>query len=224
VKIKGWEDFQHFKDRTPPWIKLYRYLLDDPEWHELSGDDSKVLVMLWLIASEDKAMEGNLPNIKTLCFRLRISESKLNQSLTKLNHWVIRDDIKPISQSNQVVIPETERETKTKTETETKRERETKRGTRFELELLTSEWANEALKIRPDFDNNKCLAIFDEFKDYWISKAGKDGIKTDWLATWRNWIRREKGFSKEKPMKGHGVITDEQFKQWLEPERQAING
>lgn len=42
----------------------------------------------------------------------------------------------------------------------------------------------------------------------------------------RNWVGfKAEWFKKEiKPMKGHGVITDEQFKQWLEPERQAING
>ena len=110
MKIKNWEEFQHFKDRTPPWIKLYRYLLDDPEWHELSGDDSKVLVMLWLIASEDKAMEGNLPNIKTLCFRLRMNETKLNQTLTKLSNWLIRDDINVISICYQSDAPEERRD------------------------------------------------------------------------------------------------------------------
>jgi hypothetical protein len=115
MKIKGWDEFQHFKDRTPPWIKLYRYLLDDPEWHELSGDDSKILVMLWLIASEDKAMEGNLPNIKNLAFRLRITESKLKQSLNKLYHWVIFDDIIAISDRYQHDAPETETETETET-------------------------------------------------------------------------------------------------------------
>jgi hypothetical protein len=115
LKIRNWEEFQHFKDRTPPWIKLYRYLLDDPEWHELSGEDAKVLTMLWLIASEDKAMEGNLPNLKTLSFRLRMTESKLNQSLNKLNHWLIRDDIVAISQCYQHDAPETETETETET-------------------------------------------------------------------------------------------------------------
>ena len=115
MKIKGWDDFQHFKDRTPPWIKLYRYLLDDHEWHDLSGDDSKVLVMLWLIASEDKKMEGNLPNIKTLAFRLRINQVKLNQSLNKLKHWLILDDINAISECYQHDAPETETETETET-------------------------------------------------------------------------------------------------------------
>jgi len=106
IKIKNWEEFQHFKDRTPPWIKLYRYLLDDPEWHELSGDDAKTLVMLWLIASEDKAMDGNLPNIKTLAFRLRTTETKLNQTLNKLNNWLIHDDINMISNGYQADAPE----------------------------------------------------------------------------------------------------------------------
>jgi len=66
MKIKNCSEFQHFKDRTPPWIKLYRYLLDDPEWHALSGDDAKHLVMLWLIASEDKDMQGTLPDVKKI--------------------------------------------------------------------------------------------------------------------------------------------------------------
>ena len=30
-----------------------------------------------------------------------------------------------------------------------------------------------------------------KFKDYWIAKSGKDATKADWLATWRNWVRRE---------------------------------
>lgn len=29
------------------------------------------------------------------------------------------------------------------------------------------------------------------FRDHWLAKAGKDGVKTDWQATWRNWIRRD---------------------------------
>ena len=28
-----------------------------------------------------------------------------------------------------------------------------------------------------------------KFRDYWIAKPGKDGLKTDWDATWRNWQR-----------------------------------
>jgi hypothetical protein len=29
------------------------------------------------------------------------------------------------------------------------------------------------------------------FRDYWCGKPGADAKKLDWLATWRNWCRRE---------------------------------
>lgn len=30
------------------------------------------------------------------------------------------------------------------------------------------------------------------FIDYWHSKPGKEGCKTNWLATWRNWVRNSR--------------------------------
>lgn len=33
--------------------------------------------------------------------------------------------------------------------------------------------------------------VADNFRDYWTAKAGKDGVKLDWPATWRGWCRRE---------------------------------
>ncbi|GAA4666562.1 hypothetical protein GCM10023262_14660 [Bartonella pachyuromydis] len=29
-----------------------------------------------------------------------------------------------------------------------------------------------------------------KFRDFWKAKAGKDARKTDWKATWRNWVRK----------------------------------
>lgn len=31
-----------------------------------------------------------------------------------------------------------------------------------------------------------------KFRDYWISKSGKDATKVDWEATWRNWMRNSR--------------------------------
>ena len=108
TSIKNWTKFQHFKDRRPPWIKLYRDLLDDLEWHQLDPQAAKTLVMLWLIASES---DGNLPEIKTLAFRLRMSEKDVLTCVNKLSHWLDQVDIKPISQRYQDDLPETETET-----------------------------------------------------------------------------------------------------------------
>ncbi|WP_407473504.1 hypothetical protein [Sulfitobacter sp. PM12] len=30
----------------------------------------------------------------------------------------------------------------------------------------------------------------DKFRDFWIGAAGAKGVKTNWQATWRNWIRK----------------------------------
>lgn len=108
MKIKNWSKFQHFKDRRPPWVKLYRDILDDMEWHELEPLASKVLVMCWLIASED---DGNLPNVKTLAFRLRMTEKQTIDCISKLSHWFEQPDNDVISTRYQDDLPETERET-----------------------------------------------------------------------------------------------------------------
>jgi hypothetical protein len=42
-------------------------------------------------------------------------------------------------------------------------------------------------------------AEFPRFRDYWISKAGKDAVKLDWDATLRNWIRTA---AERKPANG----------------------
>lgn len=111
LKVKNWEKFQHFKDRRPPWIKLYRDILDDREWHKLDPCSAKVLVMLWLIASEDETQNGILPCVEDLAFRLRMDEFELNQTLTNLDKWLIQHDNSTISDCYQTDAPETETET-----------------------------------------------------------------------------------------------------------------
>jgi len=117
MRIKNWTKFQHFKDRRPPWVKLYRDILDDLEWHELDPLAAKVLVMLWLIASEN---DGRIPDNKTLAFRLRLSELKTKEIIIKLSHWLEQDDINAISERYQSDSTETETEVEKEKEKETK--------------------------------------------------------------------------------------------------------
>lgn len=65
ITIKSWSRFQHYKARRPPWIKLHRSLLDDRQFAELSGHAAKLLVQLWLIASEseDGTITGDIEDI-----------------------------------------------------------------------------------------------------------------------------------------------------------------
>jgi hypothetical protein len=133
MRIKNWTKFQHFKDRRPPWVKLYRDILDDLEWHELDPLAAKVLVMLWLIASEN---DGRIPDNKTLAFRLRLTELKTKEIIIKLSHWLDQDDIGVISNGYQLDSTETERETEVEKEKE--KEKETKPPEGVSLEVWDS--------------------------------------------------------------------------------------
>lgn len=118
MQIKNWHKFQHFKDRKPLWIKLYSDLINDLQWHTLEAPAAKLLVMLWILASEDENRQGYLPDIKVISFRCRISEKELLKSLPQLTHWVIEDDIKLISGGYQVDSPEKSRVEKRRVEKE----------------------------------------------------------------------------------------------------------
>ncbi len=59
LSVKNFEKFQHYKDRSPVWIKLYRSLLRDYEFAQLPDSARGQLLMIWLLASE---MGNQLPN------------------------------------------------------------------------------------------------------------------------------------------------------------------
>jgi phage replication O-like protein O len=64
---------------------------------------------------------------------------------------------------------------------------------------------------RPDLNAN---LIAEQFKDYWISVPGSKGLKRNWLATWRNWVRNQKQNQSIFKNKSQ-VISDEKFEKWL---------
>ena len=66
---------------------------------------------------------------------------------------------------------------------------ESTRGSRLSPDFcLTEEWKGFCQQDRPDLNPSK---VFETFKDYWVAKAGQQGVKLDWFATWRNWVRSQ---------------------------------
>lgn len=65
-----------------------------------------------------------------------------------------------------------------------------KRGTRLpENWTLPEDWRAEARKIRGSLTEAQITLIAESFRDYWVSAP--KGLKLDWRATWRNWIRQQ---------------------------------
>jgi hypothetical protein len=112
LRIKNWKKFQHYKNRKPPWIRLYNDLLDDPDFNELDGELVKTLVKIWLAASEHD-VDGSLPDIRTLALKIHVASTLLATHINGLNHWVY-DDCE--HDASKLLASETETETETETE------------------------------------------------------------------------------------------------------------
>ncbi|WP_273757141.1 DUF1376 domain-containing protein [Bartonella sp. MM73XJBT] len=52
-----------------------------------------------------------------------------------------------------------------------------------------------------------------KFRDYWRSKAGANATKTDWQATWRNWVRNSKDHKINQQGGNYGKTSTKQTEQ-----------
>ena len=59
LRVKNWSKFQHYKDRRPPWIKLYPSLLQDYDYSLLSDNSKLTLLHIWMLAS---LLDNKIPN------------------------------------------------------------------------------------------------------------------------------------------------------------------
>jgi len=59
ITVRNWDEFQHYKDRNPPWIKLHRSILDDYDFGLLSDSSKAHLVLIWILAASS---DGTIPD------------------------------------------------------------------------------------------------------------------------------------------------------------------
>lgn len=85
----------------------------------------------------------------------------------------------------------------------------------------------------------------EKFRDYWHAQAGTKGVKLDWAATWRNWIRGSKAYTPRittesaavldvwpengikadlEKIASFGYLSMEQGRAWLKTARKTANG
>lgn len=80
LKIANWDTWQTYRsDRNqPPWIKVYRRLLRNPEWVSLTDAQRGQLVAIWLLAADH---EGSIPNSELVVQQLCYMKKKPNLQL-----------------------------------------------------------------------------------------------------------------------------------------------
>ena len=83
ITPKNWKSFQHYKERTPQWIKLHKGLLTDFTFNRLPLASRALAPMLWLLASEYD--EGEITaSLEEIAFRVHVSEKDLVEAITPL--------------------------------------------------------------------------------------------------------------------------------------------
>jgi hypothetical protein len=61
LSVRNWTKFQHYKDRTPPWIKLHYELLTSPDWVMIDDASKLLAVVCMLVASRNGGCVPNNP-------------------------------------------------------------------------------------------------------------------------------------------------------------------
>lgn len=152
LSIPDWTEFQHYKDRSPPWIKLHNQLLENYEFECLPDASKAHLLCIWLLASrtnnkinpDPKWIGRRIGANSEIDIDLLVSSGFLvfNQGLREVEHVASTS----LQEVEHVACPEREGEESKKEE-----EREDK----------------NPLPVKPD---NPVMEIFDFWRD--VMKKG----------------------------------------------------
>lgn len=110
LKIKKWEEFQHYKDRNPPWIKLATDVFRDYDFSRLQDASKLLAVCIWTLGSRSK--DGSVPYdfdyIKTQsCLGSLVKPEHLQELINK---GFLVDASNMLADCKQDASPETYRE------------------------------------------------------------------------------------------------------------------
>jgi hypothetical protein len=187
IVIAAWDKFQHYKDRDPPWVKLYRDLLTAESW-VLGTDESRLVQVASMLLA---ARYRNATPLNYSLFRkvasIDLSEAKFRAAIDHLaatGFLEIQGDAQPRKQS----ASKPQASCTSETEAETDKEAEQIQSARKRAaKRCPEDWQPtdpEVEKIRGECPDIDLLAETRKFRDYEFGRA-----RSDWPATWRNWMR-----------------------------------
>jgi hypothetical protein len=204
IRVMGWEKYQHYKDRNPPWIKLHRELLTSNTWVSLDDAGRVLAIAIMMLA----AATGNRIKAEPR-YLMRVAYLNAEPDLRPLVEVGFIEIIdensehasSPTNGASAMLAtarPETEQiqNRAEKKEVEARVPRSApKRGSR-----LPEGWSPSvegiAFSIKCGLNTDATLAAF---RDYWTAASGEKASKLDWDAAWRTWCRKSVDFARNKP-------------------------
>ena len=129
-----------------------------------------------VICSRRMIRDENLRNIRAMGGKLGGNPALMDKG--KVNLKVVQEDKQKPTPSSSSSSSSSIVETKQS------------RGTRLPADWVPNEDQIQFCKTnRTDLSPQ---ATADSFRDYWVSQPGAKGVKLDWDATWRNWVRGQR--------------------------------
>jgi hypothetical protein len=194
-----------------PWFRLYSEFAHDPKIQMLSEAMQRRYVMLLCLRCSEVLETLHETEI---AFQLRLSTDELDETKKLFisknfidKHWNLlnwdkrqfisdsstmrvakhRNKKKQVSNADETLQKRPSNAIDTDTDTESNKKEKKTLGKRLASDFsFPKEWEEFCQQTRPELSPVK---TFDQFKDYWIAQAGQKGVKLDWFATWRNWVR-----------------------------------
>lgn len=110
LAVRDYDQFQHYKDRNPPWIKFYATTLDDYKIAKLPDASKAHLFAVWLLASR---YNNRFPyDAEFIAKRINATEPVDLEALIKCGFLIeIQDCSNTLADRKQDACPETETET-----------------------------------------------------------------------------------------------------------------
>ena len=169
IQVTEWSSFQSYKDRTPPWIRLHRRLLDNYEFQSMSSDSRALLPMIWLLASEnDDPTSGRVDlDITRISFRLRQPEKTIKLCLKEMEKSGFISMLQECNESVTDILP------RDRGRGETEAEAKTEADIKLEFEDL---WKSYPI-IKPKGDKQRALKKYTTLRNKGTSHEEiRDGL------------------------------------------------
>lgn len=206
IRPKNWGEFQHYKTRTPPWIKLHRELLDNRKFHCLPLASKALAPMLWLLASEDAAglVRADEEGMKDIAFRLRLDFDDLQSALKPLIEAKFFEIIDPYA-SNAIAPREQKARPESEGEAETDSDARGREGLWREVWAAFQSWgrlpdtSTEARtrgawdRLSGELPDHAALLAAIHAQGARLREGG--GQRGGWATAPHNWLERDRGWA-----------------------------
>ncbi len=228
-KVKNWEQFQHYKDRNPPWIKLHFALLASEDWVTLDDASKLLAVVCMLIASRNNGLIPNNPDyLKRVAYLDRRPKLKplLDCGFLEIPQATASALQALASAAQADARPETETETEKKeplSETSSDARPKTKGKTNYSEEFeafwlayprtptMSKSKSNDGWRKLSDDQRRACIAAVEPYRKFLDAKADHPVMHA---TTFIN-ERRFEGFTEIAATSSPKPISDEDWQKRL---------